>query len=78
MTATVTAMNNLTANIDTGVSKGSTTGFTIFKNIAVSNGSFSVNCRFLRAGTHQIIAEIKSKINVFVDLASFNVLVSSS
>jgi hypothetical protein len=78
VTATVTVINNLTANIDTGVSKVSTRDFTIFKNIPASNGSFSVNCRFLQAGTHQIIAAIKSKNNVFVGLASFNVLVSSS
>jgi hypothetical protein len=78
VTATVTVINNLTANIDTGVNKGSTRDFTIFKNIAASNGSFSVKYRFLQAGTHQIIAAIKSKNNVFVGLASFNVLVPSS
>jgi hypothetical protein len=78
VTATVTVINNLTANIDTGVSKGSTRDFTIFKNIAASNGSFSVNYRFPQAGTHQIIVGIKSKNNVFVGLASFNVLVPSS
>ena len=50
-TATVTVINNFTANIGNGINKGSTNGdFTIFKNIAARNGSFSVKYHFLQAG----------------------------
>ena len=65
-TATVTVINNSTANIGNGVNKVAHNGdYTIFKNIAAPNGSFSVNYHFLKAGKHQIIAGIKSKSNVF-------------
>ena len=76
--ATVTVINNLTANIGTGTNNGTPNGdFSIFKNIAVPNGSFSVKHHFLQAGTHQIIARINSKNNAFSALASFNVIVLS-
>ena len=78
MTATVTVINNSTANIGTGITKGTTNGdFSIFKNIAAPNGNFSVKQHFLQAGTHQIIARINSKNNIFSALASFNVIVLS-
>jgi len=39
--ATVTVINNLTANIGTGTNSGTPNGdFSVFKNIAVPNGSF--------------------------------------
>ncbi|MRN41185.1 MAG: hypothetical protein FIO02_09100, partial [Nitrosopumilales archaeon] len=51
MTATVTVINNSTANIGTGISKGTPNGdFSIFKNISAPNGSFSVKDHFLQAG----------------------------
>ena len=76
--ATVTVINNLTANIGTGTNRGTSNGdFSIFKNIAVPNGSFSVKHHFLQAGTHQIITRINSKNNAFSALASFNVIVLS-
>ncbi len=71
-TATVTVINNFTANIGNGINKGN-----VFKNISAPNGSLSVKYHFLQAGTHQVIAGIKSKNNVFAPLASFNVQVSS-
>jgi len=78
VTATVTVINNSTANIGTGISKGTaTTDFSIFKNIAAPNGSFYVKQHFLQTGTHQIIARINSKNNIFSALASFNVIVLS-
>jgi hypothetical protein len=59
VTATVTVINNLTANIGPGVNKGSTNrDFIIFKNIPAPNGTFSLKYHFLRAGTHQIIAKL--------------------
>jgi hypothetical protein len=78
VTATVTVIDNSTANIDTGVSKESTRDFSIFKNISASNGSFSVNYRFLQAGTHQIITRVNSNNTQFKALASFNVIVLPS
>ena len=76
--ATVTVINNLTANIGTGTNSGTPNGdFSIFKNIAAPNGSFSVKQHILQASTHQIIARINSKNNVFAALASFNVIVLS-
>jgi hypothetical protein len=76
--ATVTVINNSTANIGARTNKGTPNGdFSIFKNIAAPNGSFSVKQNFLQAGTHQIIARINSKNNVFSALASFNVIVLS-
>jgi len=79
VTATVTVIDNLTANIDTSVSKGSTRNFTIFKNIAASNGNLSVNYRFLQAGkAHQIIIRVNSNNTQFKALASFNVIVLRS
>jgi hypothetical protein len=78
VTATVTAINNSTANIGSVISKGTAnTDFLIFKNISAHNGSFSVKDYFLQAGTHQIIARINSKNNTFSALASFNVIVLS-
>jgi len=78
VTATVTVINNSTANIGTGISKGTTNGdFSIFKNISAPNGSFSVKDHFLQAGTHQIIARMNSKNNIFSALASFDVIVLS-
>jgi peptidoglycan/xylan/chitin deacetylase (PgdA/CDA1 family) len=78
-TATLTVINNFTANIGNGANKGSANAdFNIFKNISAPNGSFSVKYHFLQTGTHQIIVSIKSKNNVFAALASFNVLVSSN
>jgi hypothetical protein len=78
MTATVTVINNSTANIGTGMTKGTTNGdFSIFKNIAAPNGNFSVKQHFLQAGTHQIIARINTKNNTFSALASFDVIVLS-
>ncbi|MFZ0512154.1 MAG: hypothetical protein WAM14_11155, partial [Candidatus Nitrosopolaris sp.] len=75
-TATVTVINNFSADIGTDIKKGSANGdFTIFKNIAAPNGTFSVKYHFMHAETHQIIAGIKSKNNVFAVLASFNVIV---
>jgi hypothetical protein len=42
-TATVTVINNFTANIAAGTNKGTSNGdFAIFKNISAPNGSFSV------------------------------------
>jgi hypothetical protein len=52
VTATVTVINNLTADIGAGVSKENTRDFTIFRNVSASNGSFSVNYRFLQVRTH--------------------------
>jgi hypothetical protein len=76
VTATVTVINNFSANIGAGTNKGTSNGeFAIFKNIAASNGSFSVKYRFLQAGTHQIIARINSNSTPFKALASFNVIV---
>jgi hypothetical protein len=46
VTATVTVINNLTADIGAGVSKENT------RDISASNGSFSVNYRFLQVRTH--------------------------
>jgi hypothetical protein len=78
VTATVTVINNSTANIGTGISKGTANGdFSIFKNLGASDGSFSVKYHFQQAGTHQIIARINSKNNTFSALASFNVIVLS-
>ena len=75
-TATVTVINNFTANNGNGINKGTPNeDLAIFKNIAAPNGSFSVKYHFLQAGTHQIIVGIKSKNNVFAALASFNVIV---
>ncbi|MFZ0510677.1 MAG: hypothetical protein WAM14_03645, partial [Candidatus Nitrosopolaris sp.] len=77
-TATVTVINNSTANIGNGTSKGAHNGdYTVFKNISSPNGSFSVKYHFLQPGTHQIIAGMKSKNNIFAALASFNVIVLS-
>ena len=76
-TATVTVINNFTANIGAGTNK-QTGDFTIFKNISVPNGSFSVKYHFLQAGTHQIIARINSNSTPFKALASFNVIVMES
>ncbi|MFZ0513830.1 MAG: hypothetical protein WAM14_19645, partial [Candidatus Nitrosopolaris sp.] len=59
-------------NIGNGINKGTPNGnYTIFKNIAAPNGSFSIKYHFLQAGKHQIIVGIKSKSA----LASFNVIV---
>jgi hypothetical protein len=75
-TATVTIINNFTANIGAGTNKQTANGdFAIFKNISAPNGSFSVKYRFLQAGTHQIIARINSNSTPFKALASFNVIV---
>jgi hypothetical protein len=61
-----------------GINKGAhTEDYSIFKNIPAPNGSFTVKYHFLQAGTHQIIAAIKSKNNIFAALASFNVIVLS-
>ncbi len=77
--AIVTVINNFSVNVGTGINKGTPNGdFSIFKNISVSNGSFSVKDHFLQAGTHQIIARINSKNNIFSALASFNVIVLSA
>jgi hypothetical protein len=77
-TATVTVLNNLTANINNVTKKGtSNSEFTIFKNIGAPNGLFSVHYKFSQAGTHQVIARINSKTNAPPILASFNVLVPS-
>ena len=71
-TATVTVINSSTANIGNGINKGTPNGnYTIFKNIAAPNGSFSIKYHFLQAGKHQIIVGIKSKSA----LTSFNVIV---
>jgi hypothetical protein len=77
-TATVTVLNNLTANINNVTKKGtSNSEFTIFKSIQAPNGLFSVHYKFSQAGTHQVIARINSKTNAPPILASFNVLVPS-
>jgi hypothetical protein len=61
VTATVTVINNSTANIGTGISNVTANGdFSIFKNLGASDGSFSVKYHFQQAGTHQIIARINS------------------
>jgi hypothetical protein len=76
VTATVTVINNYTANIGTGISKGTANGdFSIFKNMAAPNGSFSIKQHFLQTGTHQIITRINSKNNIFSAQDSFNVIV---
>lgn len=76
-TATMTVLNNLTANINNVTKKGTTNNeFTIFKNIDAPNGTFSVKYKFW-ARTHQVIARINSKTNALPVLASFNVLISS-
>jgi hypothetical protein len=76
VTATVTVINNSTANIGTGTNKQiANGGFTVFKNISAPNGSFFVKYRFLQAGTHQIIARINSNNAQFKALASFNVII---
>ena len=79
VTATVTVINNSTANFGTRckVKEAENGDFSIFKNISAPNGSFSVKDHFLQAGTHQIIARINSKNNIFSALASFNVIVLS-
>ena len=78
-TATVTVINNFTANIGAGTNKGtSNLDFAIFKNMPVPNGSFSVKYHFLQAGTHQIIARVNSNSTPFKALASFNVIVMES
>jgi len=64
VTATVTVINNSTANIGTGTKQIATGGFTVFKNISAPNGSFFVKHRFLQAGTHQIIARINSNNSI--------------
>jgi hypothetical protein len=69
VTATVTVINNSTANIGTGTKQIANGGFTVFKNISAPNG------RFLQAGTHQIIARITSNNAQFKALASFNVII---
>ncbi|MGA9154152.1 MAG: hypothetical protein WBZ36_26515, partial [Candidatus Nitrosopolaris sp.] len=75
-TATVTVINNFTANIGAGTNKQTANGdFTIFKNMLAPNGSFSVKYRFLQAGTHQIITRVNSNNTQFKALASFNVIV---
>ena len=75
-TATVTVINNFTANIGAGTNKQTANNdFTIFKNISAPNGSFSVKYRFLQAGTHQIITRVNSNNTQFKALASFNVIV---
>jgi hypothetical protein len=76
-TATVTVINNSTANIGAGTNK-QTGDFTVFKNISIPNGSFSVKYHFLQAGTHQIITRINSNNTPFKALASFNVIVIES
>jgi hypothetical protein len=77
-TATVTVINNSSANTGTGMNKGNPNGeFSIFRNIGAPNGSFSVKYHFLQPGTHQVIARINSKDNIFSALASFNVIVVS-
>jgi len=75
VTATVTVINNNTADIGTSTNKGSANGVMIFKNISAPNGGFSVKYRFLQAGTHQIIARINSNSSTFKALTSFNVIV---
>jgi len=46
-TATMTVLNNLTANINNVTKKGTTNNeFTIFKNIDAPNGTFSVKYKF--------------------------------
>jgi hypothetical protein len=70
-TATVTVINNFTANIDAGTNKQTANGdFTIFKNISAPYGSFSVKYR-----PHQIITRVNSNNTQFKALASFNVIV---
>ncbi len=77
-TATVTVLNNLTANINNVTKKGTSNNeFTIFRNIEAPNGTFSVKYKFSQPGTHQVIARINSKTNAPPLLASFNVLVPS-
>lgn len=78
VTGTVTVINNFTANVNTGINKGTPNGdFSIFKTISAPNGSFSIKDHFLQAGAHQIIARINSKNNIFSVLASLNVIVLS-
>jgi hypothetical protein len=77
-TATVTVINDFTANIGAGTNKQTANGdFAIFKNISAPNGSFSVKYRFLQAGTHQIITRVNSSNTQFKAMASFNVIVLS-
>ncbi|MGA9151884.1 MAG: hypothetical protein WBZ36_15000 [Candidatus Nitrosopolaris sp.] len=77
-TATITVINNFTANIGVGTNKQTAGDFAIFKNISAPNGSFSVKYRFLQVGTHQIIARINSKSTSFKVVASFNVIIMGS
>jgi hypothetical protein len=75
-TATVTVIDNFTADIGVGTNKQTAKGdFAIFKNISAPNGCFFVKYRFLQAGTHQIITRVNSNNTQFKALASFNVIV---
>jgi hypothetical protein len=78
--STITVINNSAANPQASVSnRGTSNGeFSIFRNIAAPDGSFSVKYHFTQPGTHQIIARINSKENTFSALASFNVIVLPS
>ena len=76
--ATVTVLNNITANINNVTNKGTATSeFALFKNIEAPNGMFSVRYKFSQPGTHQVIARINSKTNPLPVLASFSILVPS-
>ncbi|MGB6530133.1 MAG: hypothetical protein WBF33_18670 [Candidatus Nitrosopolaris sp.] len=71
--AGITITNNLTtAKID-GI-KDTNGAFSRFTNIPVTNGTFSLNYRFLEEGTHQVIVNIHLD-NFALALASFSVVV---
>ena len=46
-----------------------------FNNIAVQNGDLSLKVQFVEDGNYQLISQIRSKDNISIALASFNILV---
>jgi hypothetical protein len=46
-----------------------------FNKIAVQNGDLSLKVQFIEDGNYQLISQIRSKDNISIALASFNILV---
>jgi len=46
-----------------------------YNNIAVQNGYLSLKVQFTEDGNYQLISQIRSKENISIALASFNILV---